>query len=141
MRTSNLVTFNPSKDLPLAYDSTTGDIDTSSPERALGTKAPGASGGPPINDPAYAHGEIPESNVAALLLKTSDDSSVDISVYVFNKTWGEWVKAGAGAADYVKTIESRGQWAFTGQEGTLFYLVASTVKVTRATLHAARIRS
>lgn len=141
MRTSNLVTFNPSKDLPLDYDSATGNRNPGAGDRALGTKAPDAAGGPALNDVSVAHGVIPESNVAAILLKTSDASSVDITMYTWNKLWGEWVKGGAVAADYTKTIESRGQWAFTGQEGTPFYLVASTVKVTRATLYAQNIRT
>ena len=135
MRTSNLVIFNPNRDLPKNYDSSGDLIDPrdGSGEYAIGDKAPGAAGGPALNDPKVAHGYIHESNIAAVLV----DTECQLALYVFNKTWNQWVKAGAAAADYTKAIEEDGQWAFTGQEGTAFYLVSDT-PVVRATLHAAR---
>jgi hypothetical protein len=132
MRTSNLVTFNPSRDLPKNYNSS-GDYVIGAGNYAIGDKAPGSAGGPALNDLAAAHGYIYESNIASVLV----DTACQLAVYIFNKTWGEWTKAGAAAADYTKSIEERGQWAFTGQEGTAFYLVSDT-PVVRATVHAAR---
>ncbi len=133
MRTSNLVIFNPCKDLPLEYGNTG---DTGGTTRALGNKAPGAIGGPALSDRTAAHGVVPESNVVALLI----DVAATVSVYFWNTTWLEWVKGGAAAADYSKAIEARGQWAFTGQEGTPFYLVSDNDDVTRATLYASQTR-
>lgn len=137
MRTSNLVFFNPHTDMPATrYDSATGNLNTAGTgNRALGTKAPGAAGGPAINDRTAMHGIMSESNVASLLV----DTAATISVYFWNKVWGEWVKGGAAAADYQKAVEARGQWSFTGQEGTPFYLVADVV-VVRATLYASQVR-
>lgn len=132
MRTSNLVIFNPSRDLPLNYDSS-GDYVVGAGDYAIGDKAPGAAGGPASDDISAAHGYIHESNIASVLV----DTECQLAVYVFNKTWKKWTKAGAAAADYTKAIEADGQWAFTGQEGTAFYLVSDT-PVVRATVHAAR---
>ena len=130
MRTSNLIGFNPSRPMSLAYDSASGDLGGNN-GAVLGTKAPGAAGGPDLKDYTKAHGVIGEDCIATLALKVG----TTISVWFFNKKWGEWIKGGAGAADYSKVLEDRGQWAFYGQEGTRFYLVAADVGLVDALLH------
>jgi hypothetical protein len=134
IRTGDRVILNPDRDLPLDYDSATGNLSATAGtgNRSLGTKAPGAAGGPALNDVTKAHGLIGEDGLASILV---DTALAALNVYVWNKTWNSWVKGGAVATDYSKAIEINGQWAFTGQEGTPFYLYAD-VTVTRATVHA-----
>lgn len=134
MRTANLVASNPSKLMPHLYNAADGTLGGDL-TKAIGTKAPGAAGGPPLSGEAakaYAHGEIKENCIATVLV----DTACTLKVYFYNNAFKRWVLGGATAVDASKALEADCQWAFYGQEGTLFYLVSDVV-VANAALHGA----
>lgn len=132
MRTANMVAHNPAHLMPHLYDSGTGDLGGGL-DAAIGTKAPGSAGGPPLSGEAakaFAHGEIKENCIATVLV----DTACSLKVYYWSPAFKRWVWGGAEETDATKSLDADGQWSFYGQEGTLFYLV-SDVSIPNAAIH------